>query len=216
MSSYAYFNTVRQDILRMIPSDGTTLGSVGCGYATTEAELVKAGRIVYGVDIAPAVEAVARAHLSRFDLVKPGDPLPWAPRSLDGLLLADVIEHLPAAWDTLAAWSQCVRVGGWVAVSVPNMRNIEVLARFGWSGEWPERDTGIYDRTHLQVMSQRRLNRWADSAGLDFEREFNSYDPNGQRRTRFFRLLDYATLKLFHHLMMYQVQCVYRVRKPAE
>jgi SAM-dependent methyltransferase len=213
--AYVYTNAPRTDILQLIPPDGKVIGSVGCGYAATEAELVRAGRTVYGVDIAPQVAEIARQRLARFDLLKPGDELPWAPRSLDGLILADVIEHVPQAWIALASWSRCVRPGGWVVISVPNMRHIDVLARFILTGDWPEHDSGIFDQTHVQVMSMRRLLRWAAGAGLRLEKVFDCYGPGGRKRT-LFRTLDLLTLRIFRTWTMYQLQCVFRVLSPRE
>jgi 2-polyprenyl-3-methyl-5-hydroxy-6-metoxy-1,4-benzoquinol methylase len=212
--AYAYADCPREDILRMVPPDGTVIGSIGCGYATTEHELVKAGRTVHGADVAAEVEEVARGRLTTFALIKPGEKVPWAEGSLDGLILADVLEHIPGAWEALGGFSRLVKPGGWVVISVPNMRGVEVMSQFIWGGDWPERDTGIFDRTHIQMMSQKRLARWCGSAGLRVEKWFDRYDPNGPRRYRFFRTMDLLTLKLMHGWFMYQVQC--RCRRTGE
>jgi 2-polyprenyl-3-methyl-5-hydroxy-6-metoxy-1,4-benzoquinol methylase len=206
---YVYPDDARADILRMIPPDGSVIGSVGCGYAATEAELVRAGRIVYGVDVAPEVERIAAGRLTKFQLIRPGDDLPWDAATLDGLLLADVIEHIPMAWNALADWSRCVRPGGWVVISVPNMRTFPVMGRFILTGDWPERDQGIFDRTHLQVMSERRLFRWCAAAGLEVVKVFDSYNGSRMRR-KFFRALDICTFRLLRSWNMYQIQCVCR------
>lgn len=50
-SEYVYADYVRQDILRMVPKDGLTIGSIGCGYGATEAVLVREGRQIHGVDV---------------------------------------------------------------------------------------------------------------------------------------------------------------------
>jgi SAM-dependent methyltransferase len=213
MSNYVYANAPRADILRMVPPDGKIIGSVGCGYAATEAELVRQGREVWGVDVAPQVESVAKSNLTCFDLIKPGDELPWSQGSLDGLILADVIEHLPLAWEALSKWSRCVRPGGWVVISVPNMHNISVVSRFLLTGDWPERDSGIFDRTHLQVMSPKRLHRWCRTAGLEVERTFDSYGGSGGRIVAF-RMFNVCTLRLFQSWMSYQIQFLCRVQKP--
>jgi 2-polyprenyl-3-methyl-5-hydroxy-6-metoxy-1,4-benzoquinol methylase len=203
---YPYGDDVRGDILRMIPPDGRVIGSIGCGYAATEAELVRAGREVHGVDVAAEAIAVAARRLTSARLVAPDDLRPFEPASLDGLILADVIEHIPRAWVALTAYAEAVKPGGWVVISVPNMRSVDVVQRFMIGGDWPEDRTGIFDATHLQNMSKRRLTRWCRTAGLEVEQWFDRYDPNGPRRYRFFRTADLLTLKLFHSWFMYQLQ----------
>ena len=204
--AYVYGDRLGHDILRMVPPDGKVIGSIGCGTGLTEEALVRDGREVHGVDISDEAIAAARGRLTSARVVSPDDRAPFAPGSLDGLILADVIEHIPAAWDALAAFVKAVRPGGWVVISVPNMRSIEVLTHFFLGGDWPEDPGGIFDRTHLQVMSQARLARWCKAAGLTVERWFDQYDPRGPRRIRLMRTLDALTGRLFHGWFMFQLQ----------
>jgi 2-polyprenyl-3-methyl-5-hydroxy-6-metoxy-1,4-benzoquinol methylase len=208
-ADYPYPDVPRGDILAMIPADGKVIGSVGCGSGCTEGILAEQGREVHGVDIsAEAVEA-ARGRLASARLISPDDRVLFPNNSLDGLILADVIEHIPAAWDALALFAQAVKPGGWVVISVPNMQSIYVLIRFMILGDWPERPRGIFDRTHVQMMSRRRLIRWIDGAGLDLERWFDAYGEY-RWRGRVLRALDRLTLRLFHDWLTYQWQCVCR------
>ncbi len=62
---YPYLDIERGDILKMIPPDGRVIGSIGCGYAGTEAKLVAGGREVHGVDISPGAIEVARGRITR-------------------------------------------------------------------------------------------------------------------------------------------------------
>src|SRR5438067_1669170 len=97
---YAYAVSERRDILAMIPDDGVEIGSIGCGVGWAEGQLVERGRRVHGVDIAPEAIEAAKTRLTSARLVTPATPPSelFAPESLDGLILADVIEHLPSAW----------------------------------------------------------------------------------------------------------------------
>jgi hypothetical protein len=63
--SYVYDDVIRDDILSMILSDGRAIGSVGCGYAKSEAMLVLQGRKVHGVDISPHAIDVGEGCLPR-------------------------------------------------------------------------------------------------------------------------------------------------------
>jgi SAM-dependent methyltransferase len=209
---FPYEDVVRSDILRMIPSDGAQIGSIGCGSGATEQQLVSAGRQVHGVDVNPLAIEKAAPRLTTARLIAPDDRNPFPPDSLDGLILADVIEHLPAAWDALQSYARAVRPGGWIVISVPNMRNMRVLWTFMIRGDWPENPTGIFDATHLQVISRRRLDRWFAHAGIVPEQWFDLYLTRGAKQA-FLRTFDRVTFRAFHEWMMMQHQV--RCRKPA-
>lgn len=208
--SYSYRDSPRYDILQMIPPDGRIIGSVGCGWGATEAILIQQGREVHGVDISPEAIERAKTRLTSARVVAPDDRAPFPEASLDGLILADVLEHLPTAWQALADLAKAVRPDGWVVLSVPNMRNIKVFFRFVVQGDWPEEPEGIFDSTHVQVMSRRRLERWCDNAGLTIEEWYDAYHSKG-RFSGILRLIDLFTMKLFHTWWMAQLQV--RLRK---
>lgn len=211
--TYPYSDVAREDILRMIPPDGAVIGSIGCGTGASESLLVEKGRIVHGVDVSDAAVRVAGRRLTSARVIEGGDRRPFNSDSLDGLILADVLEHLPDAWNALRSYVESVHIGGWVVISVPNMLYLEALYQLLWRRDWPENETGIFDRTHVQFMTARRLRRWCDDAGLAIETFGGRYDPNGPRRERASRLLDKCTFGLLHEFCIYQIQvCCRRVR----
>jgi 2-polyprenyl-3-methyl-5-hydroxy-6-metoxy-1,4-benzoquinol methylase len=207
MNVYPYTDVVRNDILRMVPEDGLVVGSIGCGTAATEAVLVKAGRVVHGVDVSAEAIQIAGARLTTARVIDVGERRPFSPDCrLDGLILADVLEHIPGAWDALRCYTETVSIGGWVIISTPNMLYLEALYQILWKRDWPENDTGIFDRTHIQFMTRRRLRRWCANAGLEVEQSYTRYDPNGPRRERASRLMDQLSLGLLHEFCTYQIQ----------
>ena len=205
--NYPYNDLFRQDIYRMIPGDGLVIGVVGCGRALTEARLVEEGRQVHGVDVSEEAIEVAVTRLTSARVVAPNDVAPFEAGSLDGLILADVMEHIPSAWSVLNDYVRMVRPGGWVVISVPNMRYIEVLWTFAFRGDWPEHALGIFDQSHLQVMTHKRLARWCRSAGLSLEREYDCYDPS----RKIYPLLNRLTFRVFKSLFNFEIQARYRV-----
>lgn len=206
---YVYGDVLRPDLLRLIPADGKVIGSIGCGTGITEQTLMSNGREVHGVDVDPEAIALAQQRLTTARLITPSDRMPFEANSLDGLILADVIEHIPLAWEFLANCAKMVRPGGWVVISVPNMREVSVLWHFLLRGDWPEMPYGIFDKTHLQVMTRKRLKRWCEGAGLRIEKWFGNYHPS-PRRGKLFRIADRLSLKLFHQWFLIQVQVVCR------
>lgn len=118
------------------------------------------------------------------------------------------MEHIPGAWAVLKDYVRMVRPGGWVVISVPNMRYIEALWVFVLGGDWPEHPQGIFDQTHVQVMTHKRLARWCQSAGLSLEREYDCYHPERE----IYSLLDRLTFRVFKSLFNFEIQARYRVR----
>jgi 2-polyprenyl-3-methyl-5-hydroxy-6-metoxy-1,4-benzoquinol methylase len=203
--TYQYQDSVRGSILRMIPQDGERIGSIGCGTGATEAKLIEAGRKVYGVDISAEAIEIAKQRLTSARVVKSDDLALFEEGSLDGLILADVLEHIPAAWHALALYTKMVKVGGWVVISVPNMRSLLVVSKFFLGGDWPEDQTGIFDKTHVQVMSPRRLDRWCSAAGLKTEKRFDRYLSIGWKQA-LLKAIDIATFRLLRGWFTFQVQ----------
>lgn len=208
--AYPYPDQPRDDILRMIPRDGQVIGSIGCGSGATEWELIKSGRQVHGVDVEPRAIELARRRLTSARVVGLDESRPFAPDSLDGLILADVIEHLPGAWGRLADFARCVKTGGWVAISVPNMRNLKIVWTFLIQGDWPEQPLGIFDATHVQVMSQKRLIRWCRSSGLQPQQWFDKYLSGVTSRGRWLQTADALTGRLLHEWFQMQLQVLTR------
>ena len=210
--SYVYLDEFRRDIYRMVPADGKVIGSIGCGRAPTEARLVAEGREVHGVDVSAEAIETARTRLTSARVIDPNQS-PFEDDSLDGLILADVLEHLPMAWEKLISFSRAVRPDGWVVISVPNNRYVEALIPLMFKGDWPESPMGIFDQTHLQVMTHKRLNRWCLAAGLRLDAEFDCYDYRFVRRN-IYRGLNLATFRVLKAFLTFEVQARYR-REPV-
>lgn len=211
METYVYADIVRSDILRMIPTDGRIVGSIGCGRAATEAILERSGREVHGVDVSGEAIETARNRISSARVIRSNDFRPFPEKSLDGLILADVLEHVPSAWDALKGYVSGVKKGGWVVISVPNMRNLKILNSFVIAGDWPEDDVGIFDNTHVQVMTRKRLTRWCMNSGISVERWFPRYLSEGTKKESVLRAFDTLTLKMFHDWLLAELQARYRV-----
>jgi hypothetical protein len=91
----------------------------------------------------------------------------------------------------------------------PNNRYLEALIPFVIGGDWPEYPMGIFDQTHVQVMTHKRLDRWCRAAGLKREAEFDLYDFDFVRRN-VYRAINLATLRIFKSFLTFEVQARYR------
>jgi 2-polyprenyl-3-methyl-5-hydroxy-6-metoxy-1,4-benzoquinol methylase len=73
--------------------------------------------------------------------------------SLDAIVLADVLEHMQNPWQALVRLRPLLAPGGAIYVSLPNVRNLNVLAGLA-RGEWRYQGSGILDVTHLRFFTR--------------------------------------------------------------
>lgn len=181
------YTTPRTDVFSMVPPSARHILDVGCSNGALGRSLrdAKPGRSVFGIEVDPrfAKEAadqldhVINADLNLFD---------WRQslvgHSFDCIIFADVLEHLVDPRRCLLQARQHLQAGGCVVVSVPNIRHLSALRAIFLGGRFPQRDRGIFDRTHLRwytiadahsllsdsqfkVTATRLTLRWGDLGG---------------------------------------------------
>ena len=93
----------------------------GCGEGITLERMIKQfqGSFILGLELVPENIDILKKH----DLpVVQGDALLpcFKPESLDGVLLAEVLEHVPDSQGLIRAIRQALKVGGVLALVIPN------------------------------------------------------------------------------------------------
>lgn len=162
-----------------------TLLDIGCHYGTLVYALYNAGyRNVHGIDIKQkAVEKgretypVINNRLKLYD----GRALPFSDKSLDGVLMFDVMEHIPALEDFMK--TQLVRVlkpGGMLIFQTPNKRiNIpwEILK---------QRSLHKYKRYHVSLQTPGSLENLLYRAGFEqvVTQKSNIMTPHNRQKTQ--------------------------------
>ncbi|GLQ07921.1 class I SAM-dependent methyltransferase [Sneathiella chinensis] len=156
-----YFGHLRSDVLAHVPDALSSALSIGCGQGRTERELVEKGCRVVGIE--PSQEAASRASLNGIDVIV--DTAENGVKKLQGqqfdcLILSDVLEHLVDPEATLAQCLPLLRPGGRIIISIPNFRHYSVFHALFLKGVVPDRDAGIFDRTHLRITTRKLVERW--------------------------------------------------------
>ena len=163
-----YFGDSKPAFLRLIDPRGLRVLDLGCGGGHNGALLKRAGaREVVGVERDPRAAAEARRRLDR---VVEADLASLRPEQLgdapfDAVLASDVLEHLTDAELVLARAVLCLRPGGAVVVSLPNVANVATFANLLLQ-HWPRRDSGVFDRTHVRWFGKRDMVKLLEGAGL--------------------------------------------------
>jgi 2-polyprenyl-3-methyl-5-hydroxy-6-metoxy-1,4-benzoquinol methylase len=164
----SYFNIFRQDIVDVVPVNAKWVLSVGCAAGVTEAELIKRGINVIGVEINPKAAEIAR---QRGLIVLEGDAsevnIGSENKIFDCLIYADVMEHLPDPQEVLKKHILYLKPGGIVYLCIPNFRHWSVLWQLFFRGHIEYVDAGILDRTHLRITTRKMALKWLEEANIE-------------------------------------------------
>ncbi len=173
-----YYAQARRNVADMVPHSARRVLDVGCGHGMTGGLLrSERGIEVCGIEIHRDVAAVAAMHL---DQVAVGDlemeDIPFPESHFDCIILADVLEHLVDPWKALRKISRHLAPGGTFVASIPNVRNLDVLAKIV-EGSFAYAEQGILDRTHLRFFTLRDMYALFESAGFEAKLEEVVRDP---------------------------------------
>jgi methionine biosynthesis protein MetW len=158
-------------IIEEVPEGSRVLdaGSAG-GYVAERLRDDKRCEVA-AIDRDPAAVAAASARgLEALQVDLNIAPLPAA--GYDVVILADVLEHL---LDPLAAL-RSARPAATVVVSLPNIAHWSARKELVL-GRWPQRDHGLFDRTHLHCFTRETAHQLATDAAFSVVREHRTTAP---------------------------------------
>jgi 2-polyprenyl-3-methyl-5-hydroxy-6-metoxy-1,4-benzoquinol methylase len=165
-----YFSNARDDIVTMLQTGpSASILEVGCGTGATGAAALaagKAGRYV-GIELMPDAAAQASTVLSEtvignvesMDLARHHD-------QYDALIISEVLEHLTDPWACLIRLSRCLRQGGEVIASSPNVSHHTVIRKL-LRGSFDYSEAGFMDRTHLRWFTPKSFQEMFEAAGFE-------------------------------------------------
>lgn len=168
------YTTPRPDVSSLVPDDALWVLDVGCSNGALGQSLKAENRHrrVLGIEYdatfvaqaAAVLDGVVQADLNRFnwDLGQHSAPF-------DCMVFADVLEHLQDPADCLRQALVHLRPGGTVVVSLPNIRHLHALWSIFVRGQFPRRERGLFDRTHLRWFTLTDAAKLLQDAGLEIE-----------------------------------------------
>lgn len=176
MDRIAAYTTPRPDVAALVPVDSRLILDLGCSDGSLGASLLKLrpGAQVYGVEGDTELGAIAKSRLTNAIVadLNANDCL----QSLEGIrfdciIAADVLEHLISPEKLLAKLHRYLTKNGCVVISLPNIRHHSALIAIYGGGQFPRRDRGIFDRTHLHWFTLRDAKTMLRNAGFETEKE---------------------------------------------
>ena len=193
----------RNDIISIIEREPKRVLDVGCSDGSLGYALKNRYNSVevHGIEFDPEYVKVARtrlaavtqADLNNFDHSS-------LPRDVDLLIFADVLEHTVQPGEVLKKILECFGNSDTeIIVSVPNAQHITVILNL-MLGRWPERDRGIFDRTHLRWFTLRSIEKLAGQNKFEIarvKRNYRIFDQPGGRLNRIARFCHYFPFKNF-------------------
>lgn len=129
--------------------------------------------------------------------------LPYDKRSFDVLLFGDLLEHLVDPWSLLESMTSYLKTDGIVCISIPNIRQINVLLSLALKGDWKYQESGIMDRTHLRFFTKKSLIDMVKGADL----EIISCQSMLIKKPKF---INFVTFGVFEEFLTHQWLCIAR------
>lgn len=167
----AYFSNPRPDMLNFIPPGVQKVLEFGCGGGEFGAAIKERyGAEVVGIETHLDSANRAKQLLNRVltaDIEREQLDLPEG--YFDCLVCNDVLEHLADPWAALGVLGRYVKKGGWLVVSIPNVRHHKVVRRLLWPGEWRYESNGVMDKTHLRFFTFKSACELVSGSGFHIE-----------------------------------------------
>ena len=165
-----YHRLARRELTDLFTSARKRVIEIGCaaGYTGKLYKELNPTVDYWGFELNKAAAREAITHLDRVVCGKFEeqhlDVLGLAPKSVDGVVLGDVLEHMYDPWRALTALIPWLSDDAEVVVSLPNVRNLWLLNEIA-EGRFTYGPYGLLDITHIRYFTLREMNHMMESTG---------------------------------------------------
>lgn len=159
-----------QKVLGLVPPSGRILEiGAATGYMTRALQAHGLEVVATELDSAAVAEAASQGtslrHGQLLDVLQQSE---WG--SFDAVVAADVVEHVQNAAELLRSLRGCLRSGGHLVMSVPNVAHWTVRVALAM-GRFEYTRTGLLDQTHVRFYTRSSLRELVKSAGFEIVQE---------------------------------------------
>jgi 2-polyprenyl-3-methyl-5-hydroxy-6-metoxy-1,4-benzoquinol methylase len=198
--SNLYYSRIRHDIAEFIDQGNHKILEIGCGTGETLKYLKKQKKCNYavGIDIhKPSIQQAKKYLDQAIHANIETLNLNLKKKSFDYIILADVLEHLVNPEKTIAKLKPYLTKNGCFIISVPNIRNIQILKNLIFKDEWQYQDKGILDRTHLRFFTKKSILQLLESQKLKITK-IKTLSPELNKFQKLLNFLLFNQLKPFY------------------
>ena len=169
LDDFASYSRPDGRLLNLIPVPAGRVLEVGCGVGMLGEGLKRSGKATHVTGIELNVEAGALAR-SRLDDVQIGDIesmlLDVWREQFNTLIVADLLGDLRDPWAALFRLRDCLKEGGVVVASIPNIANYKIIKKLLF-GDWRYEPGGILDHTHMRFFTRGSIDDLFRNAGFE-------------------------------------------------
>ena len=159
-----YYDLYDSTLLSLLSPKAKKVLSIGCGYASNEAVLVKKGLEVTAIPLDIIIGVLATSKEIRVmepDFEKAFSMLDGT--MFDCIIFSDVLQHLRDPVDMLSRATKLLANDGEIIVNVPNFYNVKF---FKDHFPYPILKRWTYRKNLLHVVTKKHLKRWFQSSGI--------------------------------------------------
>lgn len=197
----------RPDIENLLGPDVQSVLDVGCSTGNLGKSIKQNhGANVIGIEMSEDLSAIAKSHLDKV-IVGDATSILLSDKlnayQFDTIIFADILEHLIDPWSTLKAATGYLANDGCIIVSIPNVRFIGTIFNLIIKGDWPYRERGIHDKTHLRFFTFKAIKkmiRYADCKIIRIKRNYRIID----KPHRINKIAKYLALPYVKDFLTYQ------------
>lgn len=193
----SYHDHVRHDVVPHIPKSGGQLLDLGGGTGATAAEVRRLG-LVDKAGVADIIDnSIDETQLDftfqgNFEDTNFLDDIVAQRGKFQMILALDILEHLLDPWSMAKRLADSLDHGGYMVVSIPNIRNFHASVPLLFQNKWNYQDDGILDRTHLRFFVRSSAIDLMEQTGLKITK-ITSTSSEG-KIVRLFRAITFGLL----------------------
>lgn len=169
-----YYLYPRQELAKLVdePTEKPLkILDIGCGCGALIGYLkgIYPNAEMFGIELNSEVAKIA----SSMGKVVCGDvekkEFAWEKDYFDYIIMGDVLEHLMTPEYVLKRFYKCLKTGGHIIVSMPNVKHYSVLLPLLRHDIFPYSDAGILDRTHVKMYTGVEIHNLLTRSGYKIE-----------------------------------------------
>lgn len=169
-----YLGHVNTGLIGLVDGAPRRFLDLGCSSGALGAALKEKfpGASVVGIEAGRAAAAEAEKRIDRVIHARMED-VDFGAAELagrfDAVIAADILEHLVNPWQALLRVKAALAPGAQLLASIPNARNLLLVAELVIDGRWTYRDRGLLDVTHLRFFTLAEIQRMLEETGYRCE-----------------------------------------------